>query len=104
MRLSTLAVLDALDTNLTPELIEEGFVYELISKIQTMRKESGFEVMDHILVSLNGNDRLSEIAAKNKDAICGKVLAEDIVSGRELSVSKEWNVNGEKVTISIEKQ
>ena len=93
-----------LDTNLTPELIEEGFVYELISKIQTMRKESGFEVMDHILVSLNGNDRLSEIAAKNKDAICGKVLAEDIVSGRELSVSKEWNVNGEKVTISIEKQ
>ena len=93
-----------LDTNLTPELIEEGFVYELISKIQTMRKESGFEVMDHILVSLNGNDRLSEIAAKNKDTICGKVLAEDIVSGRELSVSKEWNVNGEKVTISIEKQ
>ena len=93
-----------LDTNLTPELIEEGFVYELISKIQTMRKESGFEVMDHILVSLNGNDRLSEIAAKNKDAICGKVLAEDIVSGRELSVSKEWNVNGEKVAISIEKQ
>ena len=93
-----------LDTNLTPELIEEGFVYELISKIQTMRKESRFEVMDHILVSLNGNDRLSEIAAKNKDAICGKVLAEDIVSGRELSVSKEWNVNGEKVTISIEKQ
>ena len=60
--------------------------------------------MDHILVSLNGNDRLSEIAAKNKDTICGKVLAEDIVSGRELSVSKEWNVNGEKVTISIEKQ
>mgnify|MGYP002673878653 FL=1 len=93
-----------LDTNLTPELIEEGFVYELISKIQTMRKESGFEVMDHILVSLNGNDRLSEIAAKNKEAICGKVLAEDIVSGRELSVSKEWNVNGEKVAISIEKQ
>lgn len=55
-----------LDTNLTPELVEEGFVYEIISKIQTMRKESGFEVTDHIRVSINGNDKLSEIAQKNK--------------------------------------
>ena len=66
-----------LDTNLTPELVEEGFVYEIISKIQTMRKESGFEVTDHIRVSINGNDRLSEIARKNKDAISGKVLADE---------------------------
>ena len=60
-----------LDTNLTPELVEEGFVYEIISKIQTMRKESGFEVTDHIRVSINGNDKLSEIAQKNKEAISG---------------------------------
>ena len=80
-----------LDTNLTPELVEEGFVYEIISKIQTMRKESGFEVTDHIRVSINGNDRLSEIARKNKDAISGKVLADELTSGAEYAVSKEWN-------------
>ena len=77
-----------LDTNLTPELVEEGFVYEIISKIQTMRKESGFEVTDHIRVSINGNDRLSEIARKNKDAISGKVLADELTSGAEYAVSK----------------
>lgn len=92
-----------LDTNLTEELIEEGFVYELISKIQTMRKDSGFEVMDHIRVSLNGNDKLAAIAAKNSDNISGKVLADELTSGAELAVSKEWNVNGETVTISVEK-
>lgn len=92
-----------LDTNLTPELVEEGFVYEIISKIQTMRKESGFEVTDHIRVSINGNDRLTEIARKNKDAISGKVLADELTSGAEYAVSKEWNINGENAVIAVER-
>ena len=92
-----------LDTNLTPELVEEGFVYEIISKIQTMRKESGFEVTDHIRVSINGNDRLSEIARKNKDAISGKVLADELTSGAEYAISKEWNINGENAVIAVER-
>ena len=92
-----------LDTNLTPELVEEGFVYEIISKIQTMRKESGFEVTDHIRVSINGNDKLSEIAQKNKEAISGKVLADELTSGMEYAVSKEWNINGENAVIAVER-
>ena len=92
-----------LDTNLTPELVEEGFVYEIISKIQTMRKESGFEVTDHIRVSINGNDKLSEIAQKNKEAISGKVLADELTSGAEYAVSKEWNINGENAVIAVER-
>ena len=92
-----------LDTNLTEELIEEGFVYELISKIQTMRKDAGFEVMDHIRVSVNGNGKLAAIAARNAESISGKVLAEELTEGKDLAVAKEWNVNGEKVTIAIEK-
>ena len=92
-----------LDTNLTPELIEEGFVREIISKIQTMRKESGFEVTDHIRVSINGNDKLSEIAQKNKEAISGKVLADELTSGMEYGVSKEWNINGENAVIAVER-
>ena len=92
-----------LDTNLTEELIEEGFVYEIISKIQTMRKDADFEVMDHIRVSLNGNEKVAQIAAENEAVIAGKVLAESIGAGEELAVSKEWNVNGETVTIGIQK-
>ena len=92
-----------LDTNLTPELVEEGFVYEIISKIQTMRKESGFEVTDHIRVSINGNDKLSKIAQKNKEAISGKVLADELTSGAEYGVSKEWNINGENAVIAVER-
>ena len=92
-----------LDTNLTPELVEEGFVYEIISKIQIMRKESGFEVTDHIRVSINGNDKLSEIAQKNKEAISGKVLADELTSGAEYGVSKEWNINGENAVIAVER-
>ena len=92
-----------LDTNLTPELVEEGFVYEIISKIQTMRKESGFEVTDHIRVSINGNDKLSEIAQNNKEAISGKVLADELTSGAEYGVSKEWNINGENAVIAVER-
>ncbi|WP_455619954.1 isoleucine--tRNA ligase [Eisenbergiella sp.] len=92
-----------LDTNLTEELIEEGFVYEIISKIQTMRKEADFEVMDHIRVSLCGNEKVAGIAAANQEFIAGKVLADSITAGENLTVSKEWNVNGENVTIGIEK-
>jgi len=92
-----------LDTNLTEELIEEGFVYEIISKIQTMRKDAGYEVMDHIRVSLNGNGKLSALAQKNSQVISGKVLADELTSGAVYSVSKEWNVNGESVTITVEK-
>ena len=93
-----------LDTNLTEELIEEGFVYELISKIQTMRKEADFEVTDHIKVSFNGNDRLAAVAERNRGMISEKVLAQEL--GRDLSygISRTWdNVNGETVTISLEK-
>ena len=90
-----------LDTNLTEELVEEGYVLELISKIQTMRKDSGFEVMDHIRVALNGNDKLSEVAARNEKAIADKVLAEEIVKNQELENTKEWNINGENVTIGV---
>ncbi len=92
-----------LDTNLTPELIEEGFVFEVISKIQTMRKDAGFEVMDHIQVSISGNDRIAGIAEKNKAAIQEKVLADVIALDRQVSITKEWNVNGEQVTIGVEK-
>ena len=92
-----------LDMNLTEELIEEGFVYEIISKIQTMRKEADFEVMDHIRVSLNGNDKLFAIARKNSDAIVGKVLADEFTSGKAFAIAKEWDVNGEKVTVAVER-
>ncbi len=92
-----------LDTNLTQELVEEGFVYEIISKIQTMRKDAGFEVMDHIRVALGGNERLYAVAESNRDAICGKVLAEELSADAAYAVSKEWNVNGENVTISLER-
>ena len=92
-----------LDTNLTEELIEEGFVLELISKIQTMRKDADFEVMDHIRVSINNNEKLAALAAKNSDTICSKVLADELTAGKTFAVSKEWPVNGEKAVISVEK-
>ena len=93
-----------LDCNLSEELVEEGFAAEIISKIQTMRKDSGFEVMDHIKVGIAGNDKLAAIAAKNEKAIADKVLADSIDKDAVYANSKEWNVNGEKVTISVEKQ
>ena len=93
-----------LDTNLTEALIEEGFVFELISKIQTMRKEADFEVTDHIKVSFNGNEKLADLAKRNSQAISEKVLADELTSGADFAVSKEWdNVNGETVTISLER-
>ncbi|MGN0326419.1 MAG: isoleucine--tRNA ligase [Lachnospiraceae bacterium] len=92
-----------LDTNLSEELIEEGFAAEVISKIQTMRKDSGFEVMDHIKVAVSGNDKIAAIVKKNEPAIAGKVLADAIEEGTTYAINKEWNVNGEKVVISVEK-
>ena len=92
-----------LDTNLSEELLEEGYVLEVISKIQTMRKDSGFEVMDHIKVAVSGNDKLGKIVMDNKDSIATKVLADEITTEGQFAISKEWTVNGEKVTISLEK-
>jgi len=92
-----------LDTNLTPELIEEGFVLEVISKIQTMRKDSGFEVMDRIKVGISGNDKVAEVVMANKDTIGNKVLADEIVKDNTFEISKEWNINGEKTVISLQK-
>ena len=93
----------ALDTNLTPELLEEGFVRELVSKIQTMRKEAGFEVMDRIYVYQSGNDRLAEILNGHRAEIGGEVLADEIRIGLEGGYKKEWNINGEKTTLGVEK-
>ncbi len=93
-----------LDTNLTDELIEEGFMYEVISKVQTMRKDSGFEVMDHIKVYISGNDRVADVVKKNEHAISVKVLADEIVYGASCDGAKNWNVNGEDVTIGVQKQ
>ena len=92
-----------LDVNLTPELIEEGYVNEIISKVQNMRKDSGFEVMDHIRISINGNDKLYDVVLKNAEDIKRKVLAESISKGESFRNSGDWNINGEDVTITLEK-
>ncbi|MEY8427486.1 isoleucine--tRNA ligase [Lachnospiraceae bacterium 46-15] len=93
-----------LDMNLTPELMEEGFVRELISKIQTMRKEAGFEVTDRILIYASGNERIEEILKKNADGIQSEVLADEIVLKSADGYVKEWNINGETVTMGVKKQ
>ena len=92
-----------LDTNLSPELIEEGFVREIISKIQTMRKEAGFEVMDKIVVNVSKNDSIIKVVTDNLDEIKAEVLANEIVFDKIEGYSKEWNINGEKVTLGVEK-
>ena len=92
-----------LDTSLTPELVEEGFVRELVSKIQTMRKEAGFEVMDRIRVYAQGNEKIGMILENNADEISGDVLADEIRIGEQAGYTKEWNINGEKVTLGVEK-
>ena len=92
-----------LDTNLTPELIEEGFVRELVSTIQTMRKEAGFEVMDKIRVYAKDNDKIVDIMKNHGDEIKSEVLAEDIVTGETKGYEKEWNINSEKVTMAVER-
>ena len=92
-----------IDKHLTPELIEEGNVREIISKIQTMRKDSGFEVMDKIRVSFVGNESVEGVALRNKEEISSETLAEELTVGGTLKFSKSWNINGEEVTISVEK-
>ena len=93
-----------LDTNLTPALLEEGFVREIISKVQTMRKEAGFEVTDHITVYEEGNDKIKEVMTKYTDEIKNDVLADDVCLDAEGGYSKEWDINGEKVRLGVEKK
>ena len=92
-----------LDIYLTEELIEEGFVREVISKIQTMRKEAGFEVMDHIVISVSDNDKLINIINNNKNTLKSETLADDVLYTHEGAYSKEWNLNGENVTLGVKK-
>ena len=92
-----------LDTNLTEELIEEGFVREIISKVQTMRKDAGFEVMDKITVYVQDNAVIEDIMKKNEDQIKADVLATAVVFGETKGFVKEWNINGEKVNLGVEK-
>ena len=89
-----------LDTNLTDELVEEGFVREIISKLQTMRKDSGFEVTDRINIKYSGSDKISAIFTSNADEIKYQTLADTIEEGSDDN-GKDWNINGEKVVISI---
>lgn len=93
-----------LDTNLTPELLEEGFVREIISKVQTMRKEADFEVMDRIRVTYDGSDKAETIFAKYTGEIAGEVLANEVVKAEPAGYVKEWKINGETVTMGVEKE
>ena len=93
-----------LDTNLSEELLEEGFVREVVSKIQSMRKEAGFEVTDHITFSYKGSDKAADIIGRNEAAIAGDVLADEVKAGEVAGYEKEWNINGEKVTLGVEKR
>ena len=92
-----------LDTTLTPELLEEGNVRELVSKVQTMRKEAGFEVTDHIRLSVSGNDTIAALVERNAQSICADTLTDTLSIGDTLAFSREWNINGEVVTLSVEK-
>ena len=91
----------ALDTTLTEDLLEEGFVREIISKIQTMRKENGFEVTDHIKVSLSGNEKLQVLVKKNESYLKEITLADEVAYGTTDGVTKEWNINGETVILAV---
>ncbi len=92
-----------LDTNLTPELIEEGYMREIVSKIQTMRKDSKFEVMDRIIVYISGNELIKEIIKKNFDVLKVEVLANDVVFDKETDNSKEWDLNGQMTKIGVQR-
>ncbi|MCM1103682.1 MAG: isoleucine--tRNA ligase [Clostridium sp.] len=92
-----------LDANLTEELIEEGFVYEIISKIQTMRKDSGFEVMDHIEVTVSGSEKIAKLIEVHGRKIAEKVLADAFITASDCEGGKEWNINGENVKLGVEK-
>ena len=93
----------AIDTELTQELIEEGFVRELVSKIQTMRKEAGFEVEDHIIASVCGNEKIQTLMQANRASIADDVLAEDLVTEPIDGYTKDWDLNGEAVTLTVKK-
>ena len=93
-----------LETTLTPELIEEGFVRELVSKVQTMRKEAGFEVTDRIVIFAAGNEKIETILKNNAEQVKSEVLANDMIFGETRGYVKEWNINGEQVTMAVEKQ
>ena len=92
-----------LDTNLSEELIEEGFVREIVSKIQTMRKEAGFEVLDRIVVYHKDSEKVSGVIERNKESIMGDVLALEMTEGEGEGYTKEWTINGEKVTLTVKK-
>ena len=92
-----------LDTRLTPELIEEGFIREIISKIQTMRKEAGFEVMDKITVYCQGNDKIAELLTSHRETILSEVLALEVRIGETKGYVKDWSINGEEVTLGVER-
>lgn len=91
----------ALETTLSQELIEEGFVREILSKLQTMRKENGFQVVDHITVYAAGNDKLVDIMSRNEDFLKKVVLADKVVYGSTEGFVKEWNINGEDITLAV---
>ena len=98
--LSDRGVTVVLDTNLTEELLEEGMVRELVSKIQNMRKDSGFEVMDHIVITAGGSERVCDILRRNAEEICTQTLADNVVYA---DGGKEWNINGETVSLAVAK-
>lgn len=93
-----------IDTNLTADLIEEGFVRELVSKIQTMRKEAGFEVLDRINIFHEGNEVVAGVIDRNSSSIMKDVLADSVIKGSGSGYTKEWNINGEKVVLCVEKK
>ncbi len=93
-----------MDTNLTPELIEEGYVREVISKVQTMRKDADFEVMDNITLYVSGNDKIADIVKRNEEQIRKVVLATGVVYGPAEGSVKDWNLNGEDVTLGVKRQ
>ena len=93
----------AIDTVLTPALIEEGFMREIISKVQTMRKEAGFEVTDHIRITMEGSEKVTAVAEARRAEITGATLAESLTVGTPVGYTKEWDLNGEKATLGVEK-
>ena len=101
--LSDFGITVVLDLHLTDDLIEEGFIRELVSKIQTMRKEADFEVMDMITIYISDNARVEDIVNRRKEMMLTDVMATDIVTGQMDGISKEWDINGEKVTIGVKK-
>ena len=92
-----------LDTKLTPELIEEGFVREIISKVQTMRKEADFQVTDKIILSCSGNGKIEKILQDHKEEIQSEVLAVEVKTDETTGYVKDWNINGEDVTLGVER-